>query len=230
MIYLFNATNGDTWIDWPDMDQTYFDAKHRVLLQSRVANLLSSLKQPHLLPIPNAYPYQVDAGPTPIEVLLVIDDQVEVEAIKLALKLRGISNPVHVATNRVEAFAKLKGESRQTQIPRPNVIIVDLPISTRNDFLERLRDDEELNGSTVFLLSTSDSDADKLEAYQWNIAGYLFRTHGETEFANLVNMIDFYQRHVMLQPPKPKVRTTLEPRPKFLDSGSTRSLAGTRNQ
>ena len=188
------------------MDQTYFDEKHRVLLQSRVANLLSSIKQPHLLPVPNAYPYQVDAGPKQIELLLVVDDLMEAEAIQRAFKLRGISNPVHVANNRVEAFAKLKGESRQTQIPKPNIIIVDLPISTRNDFLERLRSDEKLKGSTVFLLSATDTEAEKLEAYQWNIAGYLVRDHRETEFANLVNMIDFYQRHVMLQPEKSKPR------------------------
>jgi DNA-binding response OmpR family regulator len=43
------------------------------------------------------------------------------------------------------------------------------------EFLRELRDDPTLHNSTVIVLTTSDDERDKVEAYNLNVAGYIVK-------------------------------------------------------
>lgn len=65
-------------------------------------------------------------------------------------------------------------------------------------FLKELRSDPQLSNSIVFILTTSNSDKDKAEAYDFNVAGYIVKENAGRDFLNLIDLIDNYWRLVEL--------------------------------
>jgi CheY-like chemotaxis protein len=134
-----------------------------------------------------------------VNILLVEDDEVDVMAIRRAMKRSKISNPVHVAGDGLEALEQLRAVD-ETAIPRPFIILLDLNMPRMNglEFLEELRQDEALQDSIVFVLTTSDSDRDRVAAYRKNIAGYVLKSNVGDQFIQLLSMLDSYWNVVVL--------------------------------
>jgi DNA-binding NarL/FixJ family response regulator len=65
-------------------------------------------------------------------------------------------------------------------------------------FVQALRDDEELRRSIVFIFTTSRQEADKKAAYGLNVAGYIAKATEAEAFRNLVSLLDCYGRIVEL--------------------------------
>ncbi len=137
-----------------------------------------------------------------IHILLVEDDEIDAEAIVRGFQKLQIDNPITVVPNGIEALNILRGESGHVRIPAPYLILLDLNMPRMNgiEFLQTLRQDGQLKSSIVFVLTTSNSDKDKLAAYQEQIAGYLLKQRSGVNFADLVNMLDFYWRVVEFPP------------------------------
>ena len=66
------------------------------------------------------------------------------------------------------------------------------------EFLQALRSDPRLRDLVVFVLSTSEADADRTRAYHQNIAGYLVKSSVGPQFARLARMLLSYQSVVTL--------------------------------
>jgi DNA-binding NarL/FixJ family response regulator len=64
------------------------------------------------------------------------------------------------------------------------------------ELLERIRDDAELHDSIVFMLTTSNDDADKIEAFNLNVAGYMLKADVGNSFVKAVELVDNYWRVV----------------------------------
>ncbi|MDP2187834.1 MAG: response regulator [Sphingobacteriaceae bacterium] len=113
-----------------------------------------------------------------INILLVEDDEVDVMNIKRAFKKNNITNPLFRAINGLEALAMLRGEDGVDPIvPLPKIILLDLNMPKMGgiEFLKVLRTDERLAGISVFVMTTSNEDRDKVEAYKLNVAGYILK-------------------------------------------------------
>ena len=109
-----------------------------------------------------------------LNVLLVEDDEVDVMNVKRAFERNHITNPLFVAGDGVEALEKLRGG----EVPKGRrIVLLDLNMPRMNgiEFLRELRRDRELSATPVVVLTTSNDDRDKIEAYQLNIAGYLVK-------------------------------------------------------
>ena len=126
-----------------------------------------------------------------LNILLVEDDEVDVMNVKRAFEKYHIMNPVFVAENGLEALQMLRtgavpGERR--------IILLDLNMPRMNgiDFLRALRADAELKSTTVVVLTTSNNDRDKIEAYNLNVAGYLVKPVTFSEFAELMITLNKY--------------------------------------
>ena len=137
-----------------------------------------------------------------VQILLVEDDDVDVEGVKRAFTKQRIANPIHVARDGLEALAKLRGSDTEPALARPYLILLDLNMPRMNgiEFLQQLRNDSKLHDSVVFVLTTSDTDRDKVAAYEQHIAGYLVKSKVGEDFVHLVNMLDHYWRYVELPP------------------------------
>ncbi|WP_244153790.1 response regulator [Flavobacterium xinjiangense] len=108
-----------------------------------------------------------------MNILLVEDDEVDVMNVKRAFSKNNIKNELFVAGNGVEALDML----RTSIVPLPRIIILDINMPKMNgiEFLKNLRDDENLKNISVFVMTTSNEDSDKINAYNLNVAGYILK-------------------------------------------------------
>ena len=109
-----------------------------------------------------------------LNILLVEDDEVDVMNVRRAFERNNVSNPLYVAGNGLEALEML----RDGTVPAERrLILLDLNMPKMNgiEFLQALRADPELASSSVVVLTTSNDDQDKIDAYNLNVAGYLLK-------------------------------------------------------
>ena len=134
-----------------------------------------------------------------IHILLVEDDEVDVMNVRRAFKKNNIVNPLYMASNGLEALAILRGESKtEPAMPQARrLILLDLNMPRMNgiEFLRELRLDQSLRSIPVIVLTTSNEDRDKVEAYNLNVAGYILKP---VTFSNFVEVMATLNKYWML--------------------------------
>jgi CheY-like chemotaxis protein len=126
-----------------------------------------------------------------LNILLVEDDEVDVMNVRRAFQKNHIANPLFVATNGVEALEQLRGG----QIPRDRrLVLLDLNMPQMNgiEFLRELRRDPDLRVTPVVVLTTSNDERDRIEAYDLNVAGYLLKPVTFGNFCELMATLNKY--------------------------------------
>ena len=126
-----------------------------------------------------------------LNILLVDDDEVDVMTVKRAFQKANISNPMFVASNGVEALQLLRSES----VPASRrLILLDLNMPQMNgiELLREIRNDPALHAITVVVLTTSNEDRDRVEAFQLNVAGYLLKPVTFQTFAEVMSTLNKY--------------------------------------
>jgi CheY-like chemotaxis protein len=126
-----------------------------------------------------------------LNILLVEDDEVDVMNVRRAFERNNVSNPLYVAGNGLEALEMLRGH----EIPRERrLILLDLNMPKMNgiEFLQALRADPELASTPVVVLTTSNDDQDKLDAYNLNVAGYLLKPVTFSNFCERMATLNKY--------------------------------------
>lgn len=130
-----------------------------------------------------------------LNILLIEDDSVDVMNVQRAFKKNNITNPLHIAFNGVEALNMLRGTNGKPKLnPPPRIILLDINMPKMNglEFLRELRNDPELNSISVFVMTTSNDDQDKIEAYRLNVAGYILKPLSFEKFVNAVSILNSY--------------------------------------
>lgn len=125
-------------------------------------------------------------------ILLVEDDEVDVMNVKRAFKKNHIQNPLLVAGNGLEALEILRSD--HLEVPRPKIVLLDLNMPKMGgiEFLKELRKDPELASISVFVMTTSNEDSDKVEAYNLNVAGYILKPLSMERFIEAVSTLKSY--------------------------------------
>lgn len=125
-----------------------------------------------------------------LHILLVDDDEIDVMNVQRAFERNRISNPVHVAGNGLEALEKL----REGAVGPRRLVLLDLNMPKMNgiEFLRAIRADPALHGTSVVVLTTSNEERDKVEAYSLNVAGYLVKPVTFASFCELMATLNKY--------------------------------------
>ncbi len=127
----------------------------------------------------------------PLHILLVEDDDIDVMNVRRAFQRNNITNQIHVASNGLEALQML----RSGQIPPDRrIILLDLNMPKMNgiEFLRELRADPQLAPVPVVILTTSNDERDKIDAYNLNVAGYLLKPVTFANFVDLMSALNKY--------------------------------------
>ncbi|HEY9886853.1 MAG TPA: response regulator [Candidatus Obscuribacterales bacterium] len=131
-----------------------------------------------------------------VNILLIEDDAVDVMNVRRAFERNRITNPLYVAGNGVEALAMLQGTTDQPpQIPLSRrIILLDINMPKMNgiEFLQELRKHPQLAMTPVVVLTTSDEDQDRIEAYKLNVAGYIVKPVTFASFAEVMATLNKY--------------------------------------
>jgi CheY-like chemotaxis protein len=126
-----------------------------------------------------------------LNILLVEDDEVDVMNVRRAFERNKVTNPLYVAGNGLEALAIL----RDGTVPRERrLILLDLNMPKMNgiEFLQALRADPDLASTPVVILTTSNDDQDKIDAYNLNVAGYLLKPVTFSNFCERMSALNKY--------------------------------------
>ena len=126
-----------------------------------------------------------------LNILLVEDDEVDVMTVKRAFAKNNITNPLFVAQNGIEAIELLRKEN----IPaRRRLILLDVNMPRMNgiEFLRELRADPALQQACVVMMTTSNEERDRIEAFKLNVAGYLLKPVTFQQFAEVMSTINKY--------------------------------------
>jgi len=125
-----------------------------------------------------------------VNILLVEDDEVDVMNVQRAFRKNTITNPLFIAHNGLEALEML----RSGAVPFPHIIILDINMPKMNgiEFLRELRADEAFKSASVFVMTTSNEDSDKINAYNFNVAGYILKPLSFEKFISSVATLNSY--------------------------------------
>ena len=126
-----------------------------------------------------------------LNILLVDDDEVDVMTVKRAFSKANITNKLYVATDGIEALSLLRGDGIP---PARRLVLLDLnmPRMSGIELLREIRTDPALQALTVVVLTTSNEDRDRVEAYQLNVAGYLLKPVTFHAFAEVMSTLNKY--------------------------------------
>ena len=131
-----------------------------------------------------------------INILLVEDDEVDVMNVKRAFKKYRITNPLYTAGNGIEALRMLQPQNgEQPEVPQTRrLILLDLNMPKMNglEFLHEIRNNDILKRTPVIVLTTSDEDKDRIEAYNLNVAGYILKPVTFINFAEVMVALNKY--------------------------------------
>lgn len=128
-------------------------------------------------------------------ILLVEDDRVDVMNVQRAFKKANITNPLFIASEGIEALKVLRNESETVHMPKARrLVLLDLNMPKMGgiEFLKALRADRDLRHTPVIVLTTSDQERDRVNAYDLNVAGYILKPVTFASFSEVMAALNRY--------------------------------------
>lgn len=129
-----------------------------------------------------------------VNILLVEDDEVDIMNVQRAFKKNNINNPLFIARNGLEAIDALKGNNPELVVPSPRIILLDINMPKMGgiEFLSEIRKNPDLRSTSVFVMTTSNEESDKIAAYDLNVAGYILKPLSFEGFTSAVAILNHY--------------------------------------
>jgi CheY-like chemotaxis protein len=129
--------------------------------------------------------------------LLVEDDEHDVFLMRRALKQAEIQNPLYVVSDGEQAVDYLAGNgqfSDRAAFPLPALVFLDLklPFKSGHEVLSWIRQQSELLGLVVVVLTSSDEPSDVKRAYQLGANSYLVKPPTLGQLRDLAESFKWY--------------------------------------
>ena len=130
----------------------------------------------------------------PIDILLVEDSPTDVLLAREALEHAKVLNTLHVVDDGVEAIQFLRREPPFENVPRPDLILLDLNLPRKDgrEVLADIKTDEHLKRIPVVVLTTSQAEEDVHKAYGLHANCYISKPVDFHQFTNVVRAIESF--------------------------------------
>jgi CheY-like chemotaxis protein len=140
----------------------------------------------------------------PIEILLVEDNAADVRLTQEALREGKVKNRMSVARDGVEALQFLRREGQFAQVPRPDLILLDLnlPRMDGRQVLAEIKADDDLRLIPVVVLTTSSAELDIVKSYALHANCYITKPVDLEQFVQVVKSIDDFWLTIVKLPPE----------------------------
>jgi CheY-like chemotaxis protein len=142
-------------------------------------------------------------NPSQVTILLVEDDDIDAATVVRGLASAKIINPLVRAQDGVEALDMLLGTNGRAKLQPPYLLLVDIRMPRLDGLglIREIRRNQMLQRTIIFALTTSDSDRDRMAAYDEHVAGYIVKSNTHDQFLQLARMLEYYLSIVELPPP-----------------------------
>ncbi|MEO0826123.1 MAG: response regulator [Cyanobacteria bacterium J06635_1] len=137
----------------------------------------------------------------PIDVLLVEDSPSDAKLTAKTFEKAKVLNNLHIVEDGVEAMAFLRRVGDYQDMPRPDLILLDLNLPKKDGrkVLAEIKDDPDLSTIPVVVLTTSEAEEDILRSYALRANCYITKPVTLKQFIKVVESIeDFWLTVVKL--------------------------------
>jgi chemotaxis family two-component system response regulator Rcp1 len=137
----------------------------------------------------------------PAEMLLVEDNPGDARLAIEALKDAKVNNNLSWVQDGVEAMAFLRREGAYSDVPRPDVILLDLNLPKKDgrEVLAEVKADKDLRSIPVVILTVSGAEEDIVKTYNLHANCYIRKPIDLDQFIEVVKAIkDFWLSIVIL--------------------------------
>ena len=145
-------------------------------------------------------PESVDA----INILLVEDNPGDALLAQEALQDSKLLIKTHHVEDGVEALTFLRKEGVYTDVPTPDLIILDLNLPRKNgrEVLAEIKSDDALKSLPVVVLTSSEAEKDILQSYALQANCYITKPIDLYQFMTIVQTIQDFWFTIVKLPPK----------------------------
>lgn len=139
---------------------------------------------------------------SPIEILLVEDDEADALLTTRLLSKAGHASTVHTVSDGVEAMNYLRREAPYETAAAPDLVLLDLnmPRKDGRETLSEIKSDESLKTIPVVILSTSDNMKEVADAYSLHASGFMAKPTSVIEFSKSIGALLNYWQHAVKLP------------------------------
>ncbi len=139
-----------------------------------------------------------------IDILLVEDSAADVRLTREALRDTKLINRLTVAVDGIEALAVLKRTPPYADVPRPDVILLDLNLPRKNgrDVLAEIKADPDLKRIPVVIVTSSTAEEDVVRSYDLHANCYVTKPLELGNFVEVVKAIEDFWVGIVKLPPK----------------------------
>jgi two-component system response regulator len=124
-----------------------------------------------------------------IKILLIEDNTADARLFKEAFKESSFKNELYTVKNGNEAIKFLNHENDYTNVPKPDLILLDLDLPRIDglDVLKKVKNDNELKLIPVMILSASVNDKDMIYAYGYHANAFIIKP---SDYPSLIRFSD----------------------------------------
>ncbi len=110
-----------------------------------------------------------------LDILVVDDNEDDVLLLQESLRDEPGVNLLHAVRDGEEAMSFLRRQGIYAAAPRPGLVLLDINMPKKNGFevLSEMKDDPQLRGIPVVMLTTSNRDTDILNAYDCGACSFV---------------------------------------------------------
>jgi len=139
----------------------------------------------------------------PIVILLVEDNPGDVDLARAAMEESKVRNILHTVGDGVEAMLFLRGKGKYTEVPRPDLVLLDLNLPKKDgrEVLAEIKSDEDLKRIPVVILTISKDEEDILKTYNLHANCYITKPIDLNQFVKVVKAIEDFWLTIVKLPP-----------------------------
>jgi CheY-like chemotaxis protein len=140
----------------------------------------------------------------PVEILMVEDNPRDARLAVEALKDSKVRNNLHHVEDGVTAMRFLYRQAEYAQVPRPDLILLDLNLPRKDgrEVLEEIKEDPELKLVPVVVLTTSEAERDLVKTYDMHANAYVVKPIDLDRFVEVVQAIEGFWFTIVKLPPR----------------------------
>ncbi len=137
-----------------------------------------------------------------INILLVEDNPADVRLTQEAFKTTRIPNQLHIVRDGAEAMAYLEQTGRFANVPRPDMILLDLNLPKKDgrEVLALIKQSSKYKQIPVVILTTSSEEEDIAHTYNHHANCFITKPADLDEFLDVVKSIETFWLSVVQLP------------------------------
>lgn len=139
-----------------------------------------------------------------IEILLVEDNEGDIGLVEEVFQEAKIRNNLHIAEDGEEAILFLRKEGQFSDVPSPDIILLDLNLPKKDgrEVLKEIKEDDNLKRIPVVVLTTSKAEEDILKSYDLHANSYITKPVDFDQFIKVIKSIEDFWLDVVKLPSK----------------------------